>query len=201
MITEKNNIKLILRFITSREEDSPKGKDVVKSEFMFDKKSYIVTIPMEGLSTLDWIKINPGAVGFYNVKYLEPLSFRLIDPIMEQTLGYIDRLSLINDLFQQVSAGEKSPIEYLNFVKAYRDDTNYYVWQSIDGHMSKLTLIASNTHFGDSLKVFCHYLYGSIFGKIPTWDPIEGEGSNESGLKTMIIKRLGFSGKRNHDLK
>lgn len=161
---------------------------------MFEKKSYEVTIPMDGFSSLDWIKINPGSIGFYLTKYLEPLSFRLVDPIMEQSLGYIDRVSVIHELFQQVMAGERAPIEYLNFVKAYREDPNYYVWQAIDGHISKLALTMSNTNFGDQFKVFCQFLYGSIYEKIPSWDPIQGEGGNEAGLKATIIKRLGFSG-------
>lgn len=153
---------------------------------------------MDGPSALDWIKVNPGAIGFYHTNYMEPLHFRLIDPIMEQNLGYIDRISLIHELFQEVLAGERSVIEYLNFVKAYREDPNFNVWQAIDAHISKLTLIASNTNFADSFKIFCHYLYGSIYEKIPSWEPIEGEGSNESGLKALVIKRLGFAGNTCH---
>lgn len=56
-------------------------------------------------------QVNPGAVGFYRVKYPREELARLVDAVRQQALLPLDRLGLLVDLFALVQAGHAPTVE------------------------------------------------------------------------------------------
>jgi puromycin-sensitive aminopeptidase len=67
---------------------------------MLEEGSASITIPDVGPE--DWVKVNPGTVGFYRTSYPPELLHQLIPAIQDRSLPPLDRLGLIDDLFALV---------------------------------------------------------------------------------------------------
>lgn len=157
---------------------------------LLDKKSEIT---VQTNSVAEWIELNPKWIGFYRVKYTEPLNYKLMAPIMDKSISNRDRMSLISDAFQLASAGEKPTVEYLNFVKAYIEEDDLAVWQVLEGHFSLLNTILSNTEFQAKLRPFIYHTCSRLYEKAQPWAQLTGEESdNLLGLKVIAIRRLGL---------
>lgn len=70
------------------------------STILSDKKAKI-TIP--DVAPDEWIKLNPGTVGFYRTKYPTELLQQFVPSIEDKSLPPLDRLGLVDDLFALVS--------------------------------------------------------------------------------------------------
>jgi aminopeptidase N len=102
--------------------------------YLFDKKSSTITFKDEQ----KWVKLNYGERGFYRVKYSEENLSKLQELILEKRLPPIDRWGIQNDLFGLTRIGEAYLDEYLDFIKAYKNEDDYFVLRDI---YSKISLI------------------------------------------------------------
>jgi aminopeptidase N len=102
--------------------------------YLFDKKSLTITFKDEQ----KWVKLNYGERGFYRVKYSEENLSKLQELILEKRLPPIDRWGIQNDLFGLTRIGEAYLDEYLDFIKAYKNEDDYFVLRDI---YSKISLI------------------------------------------------------------
>jgi len=176
-----------INFSTS---DNPNG--VVKS-FLLDTKSAEVTIdnvPEDG-----WVKVNPGTTGFYRVRYSSELLDKLIPAVRSQQMPSTDRLSLQNDLFALASSGAASTIDFLRLLEAYENETDYTVWNDINGKISILNVLLWNddadTH--DKFKKFTQKLFRKCSDKLG-WDAKEGDDHLTNMLRSLMIGRMGSCG-------
>jgi aminopeptidase N len=102
--------------------------------YLFDKKSSTITFKDEQ----KWVKLNYGERGFYRVKYLMGNLSTLQELILEKRLPPVDRWGIQNDLFGLTRIGEVYLDEYLDFIKAYKNEDDYFVLRDI---YSKISLI------------------------------------------------------------
>lgn len=109
-----------------------------------------VTIPNVGAN--DWIKVNPGTVGFYRTQYSPELLEKFIPAIKDKSLPPLDRLGLLGDLFAMVQAGHTNTVEVLKLLEAYEDEDDYTVWSSISSVIVKLNMLLSYTDCTESFK-------------------------------------------------
>lgn len=109
-----------------------------------------VTIPNVGPN--DWIKVNPGTVGFYRTQYSPELLEKFIPAIKDKSLPPLDRLGLLGDLFAMVQAGHTNTVEVLKLLEAYEDEDDYTVWSSISSVIVKLNMLLSYTDCAESFK-------------------------------------------------
>lgn len=100
----------------------------------------------------DWIKVNPGTIGFYRTQYPPEMLERLVPAVQDKSLPPLDRLGLLDDLFAMVQAGHTSTVEVLKLLQAYEDETDYTVWSSISNILTKLGVLLSHTDCEDSFK-------------------------------------------------
>ncbi|EDO44762.1 predicted protein [Nematostella vectensis] len=140
-----------------------------------------------------WIKLNPGQVGFYRVKYSPDMLELMLPAISNLTLPPRDRLGLQNDLYALSLAGVVSSCDFLKVVEAFSAETNYTVWNDLTVNLSSLALVMQYTDCYDSLKRFCLKLYEPIFTKLG-WDAKPGEGHLDALLRGLVIGRLGKYG-------
>lgn len=117
------------------------GKEVVNT--VLKTRQADVFVPDVGPN--DWVKINPGTIGFYRTKYTSDLLEKFIPAIQNKTLPPLDRLGLLDDLFAMVKAGHTSTVEVLKLLRAFEDETDYNVWSSISNILGKLSQLLGHT--------------------------------------------------------
>uniref|UniRef100_A0A336LHN3 Aminopeptidase n=1 Tax=Culicoides sonorensis TaxID=179676 RepID=A0A336LHN3_CULSO len=170
---------------------TPKNSNALT--FVFDKETTEVTI--EDVSENDWIKINPGTVGFYRTQYLPEMleAFVKHEAIQKRILPPLDRLGLMDDLFALIQAGKVSTVEFFKLVDAYRDEDNYTVWQAICTNLHKLQLLLSHTDYSPLFDKFCVKLYTPIAKKLG-WVKRADESHLDTLLRPLVLARLISSG-------
>lgn len=117
------------------------GKEVAST--VLQSKEGSLFVPDVGPK--DWIKINPGTIGYYRTQYSSDLLERLIPPVRDRSLPPLDRLGLLDDLFAMVQAGHTSTVEVLKLMNAFEEEVDYTVWSSISNVLTKLGVLLSHT--------------------------------------------------------
>ncbi|XP_048104877.1 puromycin-sensitive aminopeptidase [Alosa alosa] len=87
-----------------------------KMKVLLDQPETTVTVP--NISPEQWVKINPGTVGFYRIQYSSAMLESLLPGVRDLTLLPVDRLGLQNDLFSLARAGMISTVEVLKLMGA-----------------------------------------------------------------------------------
>ncbi|KAF7263953.1 hypothetical protein GWI33_000819, partial [Rhynchophorus ferrugineus] len=142
-----------------------------------------------GVSESDWIKINPGTIGFYRTRYPPEMLEKFVPAIRNQTLPPLDRLGLIDDLFAMVKAGHTSTVEVLKFLRAFEDETNYNVWCSINNILSRLSQLLGSTEYREGYENYQKALLGKVYSRLG-WNSQPGETHLDTLLRSLILGRM-----------
>lgn len=148
-----------------------------------------ITIEMDNVSESEWIKVNPGTVGYYRTRYTSDMLQLLRPAITDQTLPPLDRLGLLDDLFALVQAGQTSTIEVMKLIESYRNETNYTVWTSITNSLSKLQILLSHTDLDEKFNQFGIQLYKPVAERLG-WDAKPDESHLHTLLRGLVLNRL-----------
>lgn len=137
----------------------------------------------------DWVKINPGTIGFYRTQYPSEMLAQFVPAIRDKSLPPLDRLGLLDDLFATVQAGQTPTVEVLKFLEAYSNEDNYTVWSSINSCLSKLALLLAHTDFEPTFKAYGRKLMHGISAHLG-WDPKPNESHLHTLLRSLVVGRL-----------
>ncbi|XP_061840322.1 puromycin-sensitive aminopeptidase isoform X1 [Nerophis lumbriciformis] len=162
-----------------------------KLQVLLDKPEITVTLP--GVSPDQWIKVNPGTVGFYRIQYSSAMLESLLPAIRDLSLQPVDRLSLQNDLFSLSRAGMISTVEVLKLMEAFVNEPNYTVWSDLSSNLGVLSSLLSHTDFHEELQEFIRDLFTPI-GLRLGWDSKHGEGHLDALLRGLVLGKLGKAG-------
>lgn len=154
---------------------------------VLETKSMEVTL--ENVSEKDWVKLNPGTVGYYRTKYSAEMLHQFIESVRNQTLPALDRLGLIDDLAALVQAGRTPTVEVLELIEAYRNETNYTVWMSITGCLVKLQTLLSHTKLENEFSAYGIRLYKPIADRLG-WEAKPNEDHLDTLLRSLVLARL-----------
>lgn len=124
------------------------------------------TIDLANVGPNDWVKINPGTVGFYRTQYPGDMLAKFIPAIQDKSLPPLDRLGLLDDLFAMVQAGHTSTVEVLKLMQAFVQEDNYTVWSSIANCLGKLDILVSHTDCRESFKAVRKIVNNLIFYRL-----------------------------------
>lgn len=169
---------------------SENPKETIASTLL-DQKS--CTLTLNGVKPDQWIKLNPGQVGFYRVQYSSAMLELLLPAIRDNSLPPRDRLGLQSDLFALCRAGLVSGPDVLKVVEAFSKETNFTVWSDLISNIGGIGVILQYCDCYPNFKAFCIELYQPIGNKLG-WDPVEGEGHLDALLRGLVIGRLGTYG-------
>lgn len=136
-----------------------------------------------------WIKLNPGTVDFYRTFYSPELLSRFMPAILDQSLPSLDRLGLQSDSFALCLAGKLPSVELLKLLEAFKNETDYTVWSSIDECLSKINLLLSYTDYQMKFHAFGQELLSKIY-EIVTWKSQPDEKHTFSMLRSIVMNRL-----------
>jgi puromycin-sensitive aminopeptidase len=144
---------------------------------------------IEGVNEKDWIKINPGTIGFYRTQYPPEMLEKFIPAIKDFSLPPLDRLGLHDDLFALVQNGSTSTVESLKLIDAYRNEDNFTVWSSICTSLSKLKNILSHTDLTEKFNSYGVSIFAPLAEKLG-WETKPNENHLETLLRSLILSRL-----------
>ncbi|VEN47672.1 unnamed protein product [Callosobruchus maculatus] len=163
------------------------SKEVVNT--VLKTRSAEVVVPDIGPE--DWIKVNPGTIGFYRTQYTSEMLEKFITAIRDKTLPPIDRLGLVDDLFAMVKAGHTNTVEVLKLLKAYEDETDYNVWSSAGNVLGRLTQLLDYTDCKDDFKKYQKQLLKKVYIRLG-WNQKPGETHLDTLLRGLVLGRLAW---------
>jgi len=142
----------------------------------------------------DWVKVNPGCVGYFRVHYCNELLGKLAPAITNKSLPSIDRLNIQNDMFSLASAGYISTDEYLNLLPSYKQEDDENVWSDISKNIDTIrSLLWNDEQLLHLFNNFTRTLMTDAANKAD-WN-LKDENSNlTSQLSCLFIKQLGSCG-------
>lgn len=154
---------------------------------VLDKKEMEVLI--EGVTDKDWIKINPGTIGYYRTQYPSQMIEQFVDAIKNMSLPPLDRLGLHDDLFALVQNGSSETVDSLKLIDAYRTENNYTVWSSISSSLSKLKNILSHTDLTEKFNAYGIHLFNPIAQQLG-WEAKPNESHLDTLLRSLVLSKL-----------
>ncbi|XP_030380282.1 puromycin-sensitive aminopeptidase [Scaptodrosophila lebanonensis] len=159
----------------------------IAKTFLLDQPS--MEVVLDDVQPNDWIKINPGTVGYYRTRYSKEMLEKLLPAVYKMELPPLDRLGLIDDMFAMVQAGQASTAEVLKLVDSYRNETNYTVWTAITNSLTNLHILISHTDMMDAFQSFGRKLYEPVAERLG-WEPREDENHLDTLLRSLVLTRL-----------
>lgn len=158
----------------------------ILSEKDVDAKELIV--PKDG-----WLKLNAGQPGFFRVNYTPELWSSLASAVQSSSLGVIDRLGIIMDAFALAKAGLLASSHALELAVSFKNETEYTVWNQINGDLSEVGLLLSTTEYLEHFEAVGCNLFSLVAEKVG-WEPKPGESHSVALLRPLILLRLGSFG-------
>lgn len=73
-----------------------------------------------------------------------------------------------------MQAGETPTSEFLNFINAFKEETEYTVWSVINSCIAKLSILISHTDLGKQWEAFQKQLFVGIYQRLG-WEAKESE--------------------------
>uniref|UniRef100_A0A4W3J228 Aminopeptidase n=1 Tax=Callorhinchus milii TaxID=7868 RepID=A0A4W3J228_CALMI len=152
-----------------------------------------MTVTLKNVRPDQWIKLNPGTVGFCRIQYSTPMLDNLLPSIRDLSLPPVDRLGLQNDLFSLARAGIVNTVDVLKIMEAFVNEPNYTVWSDLSCNLGTLSTLLSHTEFHEEIQEFVKCLFSPIGQKLG-WDPRHTEGHLEALLRGLVLGKLGKAG-------
>lgn len=166
-------------------------KDNKEKKIVMDAKTLEVTLPNTGPD--DWYKLNPGFVGFYRVLYSPADLERLTAAVKSQALTQLDRLNVLDDVFNMILAGKAQTVEWLRLLQAFKDEDSYVVWNIINGEVNMLNILLAEESCYSDFQRYVLEVFSVIKTKV-SWDAAEGEDHLQTLLRSLVLTRLGKYG-------
>ncbi len=162
------------------------GTHGIVQKMMIDKKHTHVPNNKQGV----WVKINTGETGVFRTSYSPELRTRLAGAVVKNELSVIDRLGLLRDVFDLAYAGHLSAVDALEFVSAYKNETNYAVWSEIASGIAMIDSLISNETFLPLFEKYARELFAPMVKKVG-WKKKDDEGHTDTLLRSLILANAG----------
>lgn len=143
----------------------------------------------------NWFLVNEGSHGFVRVAYPPSLLRALAEPIEQQQIGAADRYALIRDAFDLAQAGISPTVNALEFVGAYKHETNVGVWTAIAEKFGNVANIidSESPQTKAAFDAFAQSLFRPLVEKMG-WEKKPGESNKDTLLRELAITNLGAYG-------
>ncbi|KAJ2493003.1 hypothetical protein IWW37_001007 [Coemansia sp. RSA 2050] len=148
------------------------------------------------VSITKWYKLNKDTVGIYHVKYPASAVANLAQAIANGELSTNDRIGVIADAASLASSGHSNTSDFLTFLRAYSNETEFVAWQEIVLRIDALQSVwaTESEETREQLRALCRTLFSPLVQRL-TWDAIDAnEDSLVSRLRALAIRAAGFAG-------
>ena len=139
------------------------------------------------------LRINPDRAAFCRIKFSKDMFNKIIQEIELGKLDATDIWAIHNDLVALTFSGDVKLKEYLDFVKALKNEKSYLVLIDVLGNLSRLTLLCSNERFAQEIENKTREFCEPIFERVG-WDARKEEKETDKTLRSAVIGLLGRLG-------
>jgi puromycin-sensitive aminopeptidase len=162
------------------------GQPFTKKLLLEDPRAEVV---IDG--PIDWLIVNAGGHGFYRVSYAEPLAKSLRANIDQ--LDDNERYILISDTWAMVESGQARAADFLELASAYRDETEFSIWQAVIGGLASLK---HHVVADEDLPAFHSMVQGIVAPLVARlgWEPRDDESDLTRSLRGLAVGALGRTG-------
>ncbi|HBB44037.1 MAG: hypothetical protein UW27_C0017G0020 [Parcubacteria group bacterium GW2011_GWA1_44_13] len=159
------------------------GENQIKKEkFMLDKKSArIKTAFGDG-----WVKLNAGESSVVRVNYTPALWKLLTVPVSKKILSPVDRLGLVRDSFDLAMSGDLDTPTALDFVSAYKNETNFAVWSELSTGLNTIDNLINGETFALEYEKYCRDIFAPMTKKVG-WKKKKVDGHSDILLRSLIL--------------
>ncbi|KAJ2445667.1 Aminopeptidase 2 mitochondrial, partial [Coemansia sp. RSA 2337] len=147
-------------------------------------------------SSTKWYKLNKDTVGIYRVKYPANAVANLAQAIANGELSTNDRIGVIADAASLASSGHSNTSDFLTFLRAYSNETEFVAWQEIVLRIDALQSVwaTESNETREDLRALSRTLFSPLVQRL-SWDAIDAnEDSLVSRLRALAIRAAGFAG-------
>ncbi|KAJ2089546.1 hypothetical protein GGI16_006213, partial [Coemansia sp. S142-1] len=147
-------------------------------------------------SSAKWYKLNKDTVGIYRVKYPANAVANLAQAIANGELSTNDRIGVIADAASLASSGHSNTSDFLTFLRAYSNETEFVAWQEIVLRIDALQSVwaTESNETRENLRALSRTLFSPLVQRL-SWDAIDAnEDSLVSRLRALAIRAAGFAG-------
>ncbi|GAC1392068.1 MAG: M1 family metallopeptidase [Candidatus Saccharimonadales bacterium] len=132
------------------------------------------------------VKINRGQSGFYRVTYNASHLKTLGEQILKGHLSALDRLGVLSDLFESAKAAKANTVDALYFLKYYRGESDYAVWDTITSAIGTLRLVMDDENLREAMKPYIRNLIEPQLERLG-WNRIAKESHFDRLLRPTIL--------------
>jgi puromycin-sensitive aminopeptidase len=148
------------------------------------------------IKDLSYLKLNDNEISFFRTFYSEELLDKLKIHIEKKELTSANRLGVVRDLFACAEAQIIPLPTVLEFIKSYKDEDDYIVWEEISFGLNKIKQLFSKEKLLKELNKFSIEIFSDIYNKIG-WEKKTNEKHTDSMLRSLVISQMGHSGDKN----
>src|SRR5699024_6914868 len=138
----------------------------------------------------DWFKLNSSAVDIYRTNYSQELYAKLACGIALKQIAPLDRLSILDDLYYLTLSGQRSSVELVEFVAAFKDEKDYTVWYCLSNILGQYNQLLAGTSIIGKYRQWAKELINSGIGPYLGWEEKAGEPHLEKLLRSLVINLL-----------
>ncbi|MFB5630976.1 MAG: M1 family metallopeptidase [Nitrosopumilaceae archaeon] len=193
---EQKNSKIILtqkRFLL--EEDKKHQKGLWKIPISLGTKNSPTKLMSKKTESFSLQKkilplVNSSKKGFFRINY-DAQIISILKPLVENnTLNYVDRWNLQNDLFAICISGKENISSYLDLSEAYHQEKNYLSSGNVANNLNFLYLLSFNESFVDDIKQYAYEYFRKLFDRLG-WDAKPNEKHTDTLLRSTVLLVLG----------
>lgn len=201
-LSQKNNV---LKVEQARFFASPISKGTTKDKTVWPiplniqnktstKKVMLDTKKMEiEHGSNEWIKLNASEIGVFRTNYTLELWGALAHAVEHGELSLRDRLGLVRDVFDLAYAGELSAVQALDFVSAYKNETNYAVWGEILSGLNRVYRLIERDACAPLFRQYALGILEPMVEKVG-WSKKETDEHIDILLRSLILGSAGVFG-------
>ncbi len=160
-----------------------RGEQVAERRELLESAAVDIDLGTEA----DWVLVNAGGHGFYRVRYDAHL-LQHLTPIMMQELAPIERYGLVDDTWAAVISGSTSAVDFLEFAKGFREETDLDVWTVLSGCLGQLERLLDG-EARQRYQAVLRDLYRPALDRLG-WEARESDTSRLRELRGLLIRSL-----------
>ncbi len=139
----------------------------------------------------DYPKFNAMQGSLYMTAYPDDYVTALRKKVIDQTFNEVDRLGLVEDIFQLARAGHGSIIDSLDLVFNLKKEESLVVWETAVGQIANIRKVMDSDELIDKMRPFMKDLAKHNLERLG-WEPKTDESSFDSLMRPLVISTAAF---------
>jgi len=154
--------------------------------FLLDSKNGVWTTNVSNSP-----KFNIGQASLYMVAYPDDYLEKLKEKVVSRQLNDVERLGLIDDIYQLARAGHGNVIDVLDLTFKLGNEESLVVWEAIAGQFGNIRKVMDDEDLIERMRPYARKLSAHNLNRLG-WEPISKESSFDTLMRPLILGMASF---------